>query len=39
MLTRRSTLVVGLALTIVFVSIPWPFYPYARPLLRLTASL
>jgi hypothetical protein len=34
---RRTALVVGVALAIVFVSIPWPFYPSARPLLRLTA--
>jgi hypothetical protein len=36
---KRTAIVVGIALVIVFVSIPWPFYPYARPLLRLTASL
>jgi hypothetical protein len=34
---KRTALVVALALVIVFVSIPWPFYPAARPLLRLTA--
>ncbi len=34
---RRTALIVGLALVIIFVSIPWPFYPSARPLLRLTA--
>jgi len=31
----RTALVVGLAFTIIFASIPWPFFPYARPLLRL----
>lgn len=31
----RTALVVGFTLLIVFASIPWPFFPYGRPLFRL----
>ena len=31
----RTALVVGIAFAILFVSIPWPFFPYGRPLFRL----
>jgi hypothetical protein len=31
----RTAVVVGIAFAIVFCSIPWPFFPYARPLFRL----
>ncbi|MCB9598046.1 MAG: hypothetical protein H6719_35350 [Sandaracinaceae bacterium] len=31
---RRLAIGVGLALLIIFASIPWPFMPYGRPLLR-----
>jgi hypothetical protein len=31
----RTALVVGIAFALVFASIPWPFFKYARPLLRL----
>lgn len=30
----RTAIVVGIAFLIVFFSIPWPFFPYARPLVR-----
>lgn len=32
---RRTAIVLGIAFAILFFSIPWPFFPYARPLLRL----
>lgn len=32
---RRTAVVVGVTLAIVLVTIPWWFFPYARPLLRL----
>ncbi len=31
----RTALVVGIAFVIIFFSIPWPFFPYARPLFRI----
>lgn len=31
----RTALVVGIGLLVIFASIPWPFFPYARPLLRM----
>jgi hypothetical protein len=31
----RTAVVIGITLAIVFASIPWPFYPYARPLFRV----
>ena len=30
----RTAIVVGVGLAIIFLSIPWPFFPYGRPLLR-----
>lgn len=32
---KRTAIVIGIALVITFASIPWPFFPYGRPLLRL----
>ena len=31
---KRTAIVVGIAFAIIFFSIPWPFFPYARPLFR-----
>lgn len=31
----RTAIVVGIAFAIIFFSIPWPFFPYGRPMLRL----
>ena len=32
---RATAILVGIVLVIVFATIPWPFFPYARPLLRI----
>ncbi len=32
---RRAALLFGLAALVIFLAIPWPFYPHGRPLLRL----
>ena len=32
----RTAIVVGIAFAIIFFSIPWPFFPYARPLFRFS---
>ncbi len=32
----RTALVVGIAFAIIFLSIPWPFFPYGRPLFRFS---
>jgi len=31
----RTAIVVGIGMAIILCSIPWPFFPYGRPLLRL----
>ncbi len=32
---RATAILVGIVLLLVFFSIPWPFFPYGRPLLRI----
>jgi Na+/proline symporter len=36
---RRAAIFYGLATLIILFAIPWPFFPYGRPLLRLMALM